>query len=85
MQRLDILLRRTLEPHTAQTRAPQRLGDRQRIVVVVLVAPHQRLDVLRRNQPDPVAQGLRVILRLAIERYELPPGPLRIAIQGAPS
>lgn len=32
---------------------------------------------------DPVAQGLRVILRLAIERYELPSGPLRIAIQGA--
>lgn len=32
---------------------------------------------------DPVAQGLRVILRLAIERYKLPTGPLRIAIQGA--
>jgi len=32
---------------------------------------------------DPVAQGLRVILRLAIERYGLPSGPLRIAIQGA--
>jgi glutamate dehydrogenase (NAD(P)+) len=32
---------------------------------------------------DPVAQGLRVILRLAIEHYGLSTGPLRIAIQGA--
>lgn len=32
---------------------------------------------------DAVAQGLRVILRLATERYKLPSGPLRIAIQGA--
>jgi glutamate dehydrogenase (NAD(P)+) len=32
---------------------------------------------------DAVAQGLRVILRLAIERYKLPGGPLRVAIQGA--
>jgi len=31
---------------------------------------------------DAVAQGLRVILRLAIERYKLPAGPLRIVIQG---
>ncbi|MFT7670012.1 MAG: glutamate dehydrogenase (NAD(P)+) [Planctomycetota bacterium] len=30
-----------------------------------------------------VAQGLRVILRLARERYKLPTGPLRVAIQGA--
>lgn len=32
---------------------------------------------------DAVAQGLRVILRLACERHKLPSGPLRIAIQGA--
>ena len=32
---------------------------------------------------DAVAQGLRVILRLAIERYKLPGGPLRVVIQGA--
>jgi glutamate dehydrogenase (NAD(P)+) len=32
---------------------------------------------------DPVAQGLRVILRLAVERYKLTSGPLRVAIQGA--
>ncbi len=32
---------------------------------------------------DAVAQGLRVILRLATERYKLPAGPLRIVIQGA--
>jgi len=31
---------------------------------------------------DAVAQGLRVILRLAVERYALPKGSLRIAIQG---
>lgn len=31
---------------------------------------------------DAVAQGLRVILRLATERYKLSTGPLRIAIQG---
>ncbi|MCL4161581.1 UNVERIFIED_CONTAM: hypothetical protein GTU68_038583, partial [Idotea baltica] len=32
---------------------------------------------------DAVAQGLRVILRLATERYKLPTGPLKIVIQGA--
>lgn len=31
---------------------------------------------------DAVAQGLRVILRLACERYKMSSGPLRIAIQG---
>lgn len=32
---------------------------------------------------DAVAQGLRVILRLATERYKLPNQPLKIVIQGA--
>lgn len=32
---------------------------------------------------DPVAQGLRVILRLASERHQMNAGPLRVAIQGA--
>jgi len=32
---------------------------------------------------DAVAQGIRVILRLATERHKLPTGALRVAIQGA--
>ncbi len=36
-----------------------------------------------RGHHDAVAQGIRVILRLATERYELPHRTLRVAIQGA--
>jgi glutamate dehydrogenase (NAD(P)+) len=36
-----------------------------------------------RGHNDAVAQGIRVVLRLASERYDLPHSTLRVAIQGA--
>ena len=49
MQRLQIELVLCLLPHDAQVGAQSRFGDRLGIVVVVLLALRERLDVDRRN------------------------------------
>ena len=56
MQRLHILLLHRLHSHKAHVRALHRLGDRARIVVIVLVPSYVRLHVLRGNQPHLVTQ-----------------------------
>lgn len=45
-------LRQTARLHAAQRRSPRRLGYRKGVIAVVLVAFDERLDVLRRNQPQ---------------------------------
>ena len=56
MHRLHILLLHRLHPHQAHVGALRRFADGTRVVVVVFVPAHVRLDVLRRNQPHLVAQ-----------------------------
>lgn len=61
VHRVDILLRRRLDPYKAHARSAHRLPDRLGIVGVELVALHLRLKELRRDQLHAIAgNGLRL-------------------------
>jgi hypothetical protein len=53
-----------LEGDEAHGRPHDRLADRFRILVVVLLALHERPDKLRRDQPDGVPRGLQLAAQM---------------------
>lgn len=56
MERLDVLLRNRFLRHEPHVRLAECDANRFRVIPVVLLAPHERLHVLRRNDPDLVPE-----------------------------